>query len=186
MIGKKNIVFGFIYLVLTAALGPYMIQNMFPDLAAAQQARQAAVAPLQQLKMNNFERDLEPLSAEQIAKANTDGILGLSRQINARGVIEGMKGGPHAHGNLESVLNIVAGLVLCFMAAPVLVKQAISWIFIAGALLHSGALYLGAFGVGWAGTVLDTGIGPILILIGLLVMGVAAALWFRDEIVRDS
>ncbi len=32
MIGKKNIVFGFLYLVLTAALGPYMVRVVYPDI----------------------------------------------------------------------------------------------------------------------------------------------------------
>ncbi len=31
MVGKKNIVFGFLFLVLTAALGPYMAQCNFDD-----------------------------------------------------------------------------------------------------------------------------------------------------------
>ncbi|NIP72127.1 MAG: hypothetical protein GWO16_03440 [Gammaproteobacteria bacterium] len=184
MIGTKNIAFGFLYLVLTAALGPYMVTNMFPDYFEAQQARQSAVGELQSLQMSNFERDLEPLGADEIARTNTRAILRLSGQVNTRAAIDEMKGA-HAHGNLEAVLNILAGFALCFMAAPVLLKHAISWIFIAGALLHSGALYLRAFGVGWAGSVLGTGIGPLLILLGLLLAGVAAAVWFRGETVRD-
>jgi len=185
MIGKKNIVFGFLYLVFTAALGPYMIKTMFPDVGQAEQAKQAALAPLQQLAQDNFEKDLEPVGPDALSKANTKGILALNQLSNAEAPIDDMKGGPHAHGNLESLLNIAAGLVLCLMAGPALVKQLISWVFILGALLHSGMLYLRAFDVAWAGKVLNTGAGPVLVLLGFVLLGLAAAVWFRGEPVRD-
>lgn len=184
MIGKKNIVFGFLYLVLTASLGPYMIVKLFPDLGAAQAQKQTAVGRLQALKTNNFEEELEPLKDGQIARANTDGILALNKVYNAEQPIDEIKGGPHAHGNLEAVLNIAAGLVLCFIAVAPVFKQVISWLFIAGAILHSGMLYLRAFGFDWAGTLLQ--IGPFLVLLALLLMGIAALMGFRGEIVKDS
>jgi hypothetical protein len=185
MIGKKNIVFGFIYLVFTAALGPYMLQTMFPDLGGAMQTKQKDVGYLQQLAANEFENPetMEPMSATAIAKANTSGILALSLLDNARAPINDMKGGPHAHGNLEAVLNIIAGLTLCFLAAPVLFKQIISWVFILGALLHSGMLYLRAFDVAFASKLLY--LGPWFVLLGLLLMGIAAIVWLRPEVVKD-
>lgn len=186
MIGKKNIVFGFIYLVFTAALGPYMINYMFPEVRSAQQSKQETVGRLQQLAENDFEENLDVLPAEEIAKANTAGILAMNQQLNARMPLDSMKGGPHAHGNLEAVLNIVVGLALCFLAAPVLIKQAISWIFIAGALLHSGMLYLRAFDIAWAGKVLGLGAGPILILVGLLLAGISSVVWLRSSIVSTE
>ncbi len=185
MIGKKNIVFGFIYLVFTAALGPYMLQTMFPDMGGAMQIKQKDVGYLQQLADGEFENPetMDPMSAEQIAQANTRGILALSMLDNARAPINDMKGGPHAHGNLEAVLNIIAGLTLCFLAAPVLYKQIISWLFILGALLHSGMLYLRVFDIGFAGTLLN--FGPWFVLLALLLMGLAAAIWLQPEPVRD-
>jgi len=185
MIGRKNIAFGFLYLVLTAALGPYMIKAYFPTLDQAQQAKQAVMGPLQLLANNNFEKDLEPITADALAKENTKAILAVNQVSNAQAPIDAIKGGPHTHGNLESVLNILVGLALCFIGAPVLIKQLISWIFILGALLHSGMLYLVTFNVAWAGTVLGTGVGPVLVLLGLLLAGLAAAIWFRPEVVRD-
>ncbi|MGD8547391.1 MAG: hypothetical protein PVJ10_05420, partial [Thiohalophilus sp.] len=142
MIGKKNIVFGFIYLVFTASLGVVMVDK-YETYGAAVQEKQSSVGRLQQLQTNNFEEMLEPLSGEQIAKANTAGVLSLNKLLNLESEIDAIKGGPHAHGNLESLLNIVVGLVLGFLAVNVIFKQIISWIFIAGALLHSGMLYLG-------------------------------------------
>ncbi len=185
MIGKKNIVFGFIYLVFTAALGPYMIETMFPDVSGAMQTKQKDVGFLQQLAGSDYENPetMEPLTAEQLAQANTRGILALSMLENVRAPINDMKGGPHAHGNLEAVLNIIAGLTLCFLAAPILVKQLISWLFILGALLHSGMLYLRAFDIAFAGKLLY--FGPWLVLLALLLMGIAAAIWLRPETVRD-
>ena len=186
MIGKKNIVFGFLYLVATAALGPYMISQMFPDVGSAQQTKQRDVGALQQLAENEFDNPetMEPMSAKEIAKANTKGILALSLLDNSRAPIDNMKGGPHAHGNLEALLNIAAGVVLCFIAAPVIVKQIISWLFILGAVLHSGMLYLRAFDIAWAGTLLN--FGPWLVLLSLLAIGLAAAIWFKGELVTDK
>lgn len=183
MIGKKNVVFGFFYLVLTAALGPYMVVSMLPDVGAAQAEKQTKVGRLQQLKTNDFEEDLEPLADSKIIRANTDGILAVNKLINAQQPVDGMKGGPHAHGNLEAVLNIVAGIALCFIAVAPIFKQVISWIFIAGALLHSGSLYLLNFGMDWAGMILP--IGPWLVLLGLVLIGIAAVMGFQSEPVKD-
>lgn len=186
MIGKKNVVFGFLFLVITAALGPYMIINYVPGVGEAQSKKQDAVGRLQNLKMNEFEEELEPLPAESIAKANTDGILALNTLVNAQQPIDMIKGGPHAHGNLEALLNIAAGIALCFIGISALFKQIISWVFILGTLLHSGVMFLmSMFQMEWAATVLNTGIGPALVLLGLLLTGVAAAIGFKGEFVRD-
>lgn len=184
MVGKKNIVFGFLYLVLTAALGPYMVISQLPDVQQAAQVKQKDVGRLQALASNDFEEDLEPLTADQLARANTMGILALNRQGNAQAPVDQIKGGPHAHGNLEAMLNIAAGLVLCFIALPVLWKQVISWLFIAGALFHSGSLYLLNFGMVWASMTLN--LGPWLVLLALLSIGLAAAIGFRAELVQDD
>ena len=186
MIGKKNVVFGFLYLVLTASLGIVMV-NMYEDFGTAMQEKQASVGRLQQLKQNSFEEELEPLNARQIATANTDGILSLNKLRNTEMAIDSIKGGAHAHGNLEALLNIVAGLALCFIAAATWLKQLISWLFILGTLLHSGMLYLGrVFDMAWADSLLGFGIGPGMILAALLLTGNAAAMGFRGEIIKDS
>ncbi|HKK14479.1 MAG TPA: hypothetical protein VKA14_07430 [Gammaproteobacteria bacterium] len=187
MIGRKNIVFGFLYLVLTAALGPYMITQLFPAVQQAQVQKQKVMGDLQLSASAGFENQntLAPMTGAEIGKADAHALLALNKVLNAQAPIDAIKGGPHTHGNLESVLNIVVGLVLCFIAAAPLVKQAVSWIFILGALLHSGMLYLQAFDVSWAGAVLNTGVGPGLILVGLLVAGVVAGFGFRGELVRD-
>ena len=183
MIGKKNIVFGFIYLVLTAALGPYMVEVVLPDMSSADAAKQETMAALQLMASNDFEADLEPMSAAEIARTNSHALLALNGQLNAEAPLEAIKGGPHAHGNLEALLNIAAGLVLCFVLARPMIKQLISWLFILGALLHSGSLYLAiVFNLGWAQQVLSTGIGPILLLAGLLLMGIASAFGFRGQL----
>lgn len=185
MVGKKNVVFGFIFLVFTAALGPYMITQFVPGVDAASAKKQTAVGRLQALKADNFEEDLEPLTADAIAKANTDGILALNTLVNANQPVDMIRT-PHAHGNLEALLNIAVGIALCFIAVPLKFKQAISWIFILGAVLHSGVMYLAiVFQMAWAMTILATGAGPALILLGLLLAGIAAAMGFRGELVHD-
>lgn len=189
MIGKKNIVFGFIYLVFTAALGPVMILNYSGDVAVAEAAKQQKLGALQVAASNGFEVDLEPMSAEQIAKANTAALLALSANLNSEAPIDAIKGGPHTHGNLEALLNIVVGVVLCFLAVPLLFKQIISWVFIIGALGHSGLLYLAvALDLPWAQALLISPvgyIGPSLILLGLLLAGIAAAMGYKGRLVTD-
>jgi uncharacterized membrane protein YgdD (TMEM256/DUF423 family) len=186
MIGKKNIVFGFIYLALTAALGVLMV-NMYQDYGKAVLEKQTSVGRLQSLKENNYEEELEPLNAMQIAQANTDGILSINKLNNTELTIDMVKGGPHAHGNLEALLNIAVGVVLCFLAISVKLKQVISWLFILGTVLHSGMLYLErVFDQAWAATILGTGIGPLMILAGLLLTGIVAIKGFNGEVVRDN
>jgi len=172
MSGKKNIVFGFLYLVLTASLGPYMIAQYFDPVQQAGQANAAAVTELT--------RVVEGGVSDQLAKAQSDAILALNRKIRAEEPIDAIKGGPHAHGNLESLLNIAVGVVLGFLAVGRLWKEAISWLFIGGAVLHSGMLYLGVvFHQGWAWAVLKTGAGPVMVLAGLLLAGLATARGFH-------
>ncbi len=185
MIGQKNIAFGFIYLVFTASLGIVMVDK-YEDFGKAAQEKQASVGRLQALKGNGFEEELEPLTAMQIAKANTAGILGINKLNNTEAEIDAIKGGPHAHGNLESVLNIVAGLTLCFISAAVWLKQLISWLFIIGAVMHSGMLYLRTmFDMAWANTLLETGIGPVAVLLGLLLIGIVSIKNFSAKVVTD-
>jgi len=188
MIGKKNIVFGFLFLVFTASLGPYMV-TMYEGWGQAYGEKQQSVGRLQQLQTDDFEEDLEPLNADQIARANTGGILAMNKLYNTELNIDMIKGGPHAHGNLESVLNIIVGVVLLFVSASPLVKQIISWLFILGTLLHSGMLYLErVLQLEFAASYLQTSvaaIGPLMLLVGLLLMALVTAKSLRDHVVRD-
>lgn len=189
MIGKKNIVFGFLYLVLTAALGPVMIIQHFPDVEIAEAEKQKKVGALQEAVNDGFEQDLEPMTAEQIAKTNSHAILALSARSNAQVTIDGIKAGPHAHGNLEAMLNIAVGFLLCFLAIHPMFKQAISWIFIIGTVMHSGLLYLVvALEQEWATALMASPvayIGPVLVLAGLALAGIATMLGFRGSIETD-
>lgn len=189
MIGKKNIVFGFLYLVLTASLGPLMIVKHFPAVGNAEAAKQEQLGKLQQGLGNDFmDENLEPMKPAQIAKLNAQSILSLSSRINAEEPVDEVRNA-HAHGNLEALLNIAAGFLLCFVAISRRFKQVISWTFIAGAVLHSGLLYLTqGLQVSWAATLASspiTYLGPILVLAALAMAGVAALVGFRGEIVRD-
>lgn len=188
MVGKKNVVFGFLFLVLTAALGPLMVIK-YQDWGAANVEKAQVVGRLQQLKAGDYLENLETLedlSAKQLSIANAEAILAMSKLAAAEQQIDSIKGGPHAHGNLEALLNIVAGIALCFIAAPVKLKQLASWLFILGSITHAGLLYLErVFMLPWANTLVSTGIGPVMILLGLLLMGVLAIKGFQGEPVKD-
>jgi hypothetical protein len=173
---KLNIVFGFLFLVTTAALGPVMVENL-PAIGEAGAKKQAAMGPLQLAADSEFENQetLEPMTASQIAEMNAKALLALNTQLNAQLPNTAIKGGPHAHGNLEALLNIAVGLVLLVLTIGSGFKWLISLTFVIGTLLHSGVLYMAiVFEQAWAGTLLGTGIGPIMILAGLLMAGVAA------------
>ncbi len=174
MAGKKNIVFGFLYLVLTAALGPYMVLNYIDQRQQATTEKNTAITQLNEVKGGTPDALL--------ADAQTDAILALSNQLKAQQPINDIKGGPHAHGNLEALLNIAVGLLLGMLVISTLFKEIISWLFILGTLLHSGMLYLAViFDQGWAWTVLQTSIGPVMILAGLLLAGIAAMIGIKTK-----
>jgi hypothetical protein len=190
MIGKKNIVFGFLYLALTAALGALMILKHFDERRATERVKQETLGVLQQIAAENYEVNLEPVKPLDLAKANTEAIFALSSRNTAQTPINNIRSGPHTHGTLEALLNIAVGFLLMFLAVPVWFKQVISWVFIAGALLHSGMLFL-RFGLDqtWAAVLLNGppgAIGPGLVLLGLVLAGFAAAIGLRATPVNDS
>lgn len=189
MVGKKNVVLGFLFLALSASLGPYMVTQMLPTAGKAQDTRVAATGKLAEVAQSNYDdpETLAKVAPDKLSRLNSEAILGMNQQVNASAPIDAVKGGPHAHGNLEALLNIVAGLALCFVTCRrYWVKQAISWLFLGGMFLHSGMLYLVVvFNQAWAGKVLGTGIGPIMLLAALVLMGIAAYIGFRGEIVRE-
>jgi hypothetical protein len=188
MVGKKNVVFGFLFLATTAALGPLMVIK-YESWGLANSEKQLVVGQLQALKVSDYEEDpetLDDLDAKQLAIANAEAIIAMNKVSANEFDIDFIKGGPHAHGNLESLLNIVVGIALCFIVAPLWLKQTASLMFIVGTLMHSGLLYLErVFMLPWANMLLNTGIGPGLILAGLLLMGVLAARGFQTQPVKD-
>lgn len=178
MEGKKNIVFGFVYLIATAALGLVMV-NMSGQVGEAGMAKQEKVSNMEQGMQMGFD-----MMGKEPIPAVGEAVLAINTYINAQEPIDGIKGGAHAHGNLESVVNIIVGTLLMFLAIPAVFKQIISWLFILSTLLHSGMLYLSnpaVLGWGWAGTVLDTGIGPIALLVGFGLMAIAVFIGLKPE-----
>lgn len=188
MVGKKNIIFGFFFLIITAALGGTMV-NKYEALYSedgVNAVKQKDLGRLQNIKSNNYEEELDPIGADKLSKANTDGIMALNNWLNVKEEINTIKARPHAHGNLESLLNIVVGIWLAFIAVSRIFKQIISWIFIVGTVLHSGMMYLQyILDMGWAAQVNDTGIGPVLLLIGLLLAGIATIIGYKGKLVED-
>ena len=174
MEGKKNIVFGFLYFVVTAVTG--LIMTSGGMLGEAGQAKQEAVK-----KVGVLEDRLDT-GGPELASAAGEAVTAIEGWLQAQGRVGEMAGGPHTHGNLEAMINIVAGLFLGMLAAPVALKQLISWLFILGAVLHSGMLYLGGiFGMSWAWAVVSLNLGPIALLGGLLVAGIAAIMSYRPR-----
>jgi len=124
VIGKKNIVLGFAYLVATLSLGFYMAYAMFASGERATWLNSAAHALIKTA---------------------------------------------HVHGNLESVVNIIGGLVICLFGSrtPRLCKTA-SILLILGAVFHSGMFYLGGLGVP---NVVRLGFfGPVLLIAGIVLL----------------
>ena len=183
MEGKNNIVFGFLFLVLSASLGPYMIVELLPGVEEAAMNKQVHLSALQLAVSSGFENaeTLEDMTAEEIAKANSQAIMAINTSLNARLTVNTIKGGPHAHGNLEAMLNILVGILLGLLTLPSIYKKILSLIFIVGTVMHAGMAFLSVFGFAWAGTLLGTGIGPVLILAGLFFMAIAAFFGYKQK-----
>ena len=76
----------------------------------------------------------------------------------------------HVHGNMESVLNILIGYLLCRLALDAWIAKTVSVLLIVGALFHSGMLYLAGLGVAFAPAL--TPIGGIAVITSILLMGI--------------
>jgi uncharacterized membrane protein YgdD (TMEM256/DUF423 family) len=76
----------------------------------------------------------------------------------------------HVHGNLESVLNILLGYLLCRLALEAWIAKTVSVLMIVGALFHSGMLYLAGLGMAWAPMLMP--IGAISVVLSMLLMGI--------------
>lgn len=123
MTGKKNMVFGFFYFLLTLALGMYLANKLGSG--------DAAWAASQQRKV---------LSTA------------------------------HVHGNLESLLNIVVGYLLCRLSLNPGIAKAASLLLIVGAVFHSGMLYLGGMGAAFAFKLAP--VGAVSVITAMLLMGI--------------
>ena len=166
MNGKINVVFGFIYLFCTALLVPTVLAPAYGEHHGANAAATETVAKLSGM-------DSADTGTVAAAVTSTFGAM------QTRGRVDSLAGGPHAHGNLEALLNIAAGVVLLSFAIAQRYKTLLSLLFLIGALFHSGMLYLGiVFGLQWAMNF--TLIGAISMLAALLLTGVAVATSQRE------
>lgn len=95
--GRKNLVFGFIYLIFTLSLGIIISVKFKLDPSFAE-------------KPFDFPRVIMRAA--------------------------------HAHGNLESVLNIIVGVIIDNLRVADSLKRTISILLIFGAIMHSGMLYI--------------------------------------------
>ncbi len=88
-------------------------------------------------------------------------------------------GAAHAHGNLESFLNIVIGYLLCQLDISAGLAQAVSILLLIGAIFHSGMLYLTGVGVGFAINLAP--IGAISLVITMAMMIYVVAVGFKKQ-----
>lgn len=121
MTGKKNMVFGFFYFVLTLGLGMYLSNKMGsgPEWLASSQHKALKAA--------------------------------------------------HVHGNVEALLNVIIGYLLCRLTLDSWIAKAASALLIIGAVFHSGMLYLGGLGAGFAFSLAP--VGAIALVISMFLMG---------------
>ena len=165
MNGKINIIFGFIYLAFTAVLGPTLLVPQLGKNAQSLDNTAALVEKVREGAQGDFKgADIAPAVVSIFDYMKTS-------KLSAKGA--------HVHGNLEALLNIVAGLVLLTLAIPANFKTLLSIMFLVGAVFHSGMLYLGGvFHMYWAYNF--TVIGAIAIIVGLLGMGIASFIGIKQ------
>ena len=162
MNGKINIIFGFIYFAFTALLGPTML---IPHFGITKQAMDKAVHAVDKAK-----QEAQP-------SATAEALAGILDYLK---VEKPSVKGAHSHGNLEALLNIAVGIVLLSLAIPANFKALLSVLFLAGAVFHSGMLYLGGvFHQYWAFNL--TVIGAIAIIAGLVGMGIASIVGINKQ-----
>lgn len=76
----------------------------------------------------------------------------------------------HAHGNLESLLNIVLGFLLCRLTAQgTRLAEVSSGLLLLGAVFHSGMLYLAGLGIPIALKLAPVGAFAIILGIALMI-----------------
>ena len=117
-------------------------------------------------------------------------ILGLYLATEAEEALPGVEENPllellshaHSHGNLESVLNILIGYILCQLEASSGLLHAVSILLLIGAIFHSGMLYLSGLGVGLALNLAP--IGAISLVITMALMVYVIAVGFKKQ--KDS
>lgn len=170
MNGKINIIFGFIYLAFTAVLGPAVLIPQLGKNAQSLNNTAAVVEKVREGVQNDFQGIETPDKVIAPAVVSIFDYIKTSK-LSAKGA--------HAHGNLEALLNIVAGLVLLTLAIPANFKTLISIMFLVGAVFHSGMLYLGGvFHMYWAYNF--PVIGVIAIIAGLALMGIACFIGIKQ------
>lgn len=201
MIGKKNIVFGFVFLIFTAVLGYPMVKTIQQgDVAKTEEVRKNVFSAIKEYQSEGFmnKETLEEMKPDQVTQEVVKAVVALNNAVTIRQEQVNEIRNPHAHGNLESLLNVVVGILLCFLGVNRMFKQLISWAFILGASLHAGMLYISTVMVMIFNITPDSGAyiivdyaskliyaGPPLLLLGLILTAVAAFIGFRGEPVLD-
>lgn len=175
MSGKINVVFGFFYLALTAVLGPAFLVPQLYENRAAMQAADKSVAEVKTALQAG------PAAKETLAEKSSAAVVSLFEALKKQN-INGKSA--HSHGNLEALLNIVAGFLLLYLSIPAAFKNLLTLLFLLGAVFHSGMLYLGmVFGIGAAFKVIL--LGEVSLLAGLVLMGVAAFIGIKRPLRQD-
>ncbi len=83
----------------------------------------------------------------------------------------------HVHGNLESVLNILLGFIICQLEANTGLLKIISALLLIGAIFHSGMLYL--TGLGLSAAINLAPIGAFSLIATMALMAYAVAVGFK-------
>ena len=168
--GKLNVVFGFIFFATTAVLGPAVL---IPGKGELRPLKADAAAAVEKVRAGG--------SPEDTAAA----VVATADYTAADAKVSSIGGTAHAHGNLESMLNIVAGFILISLCIPYNYKRVISVVLLLGVVCHSGMLYLGiVFGQSWAFKL--TNFGAVCIVAGLLMMGGACIAGLGSECGDDA
>ena len=162
--GKINVIFGFIFFASTAVLGPAVLIPGKGEVRAT--AGEAMVEAVEEAREGGADEGV----AAAVAIAD---FMAAEKKVGSIG------SAVHAHGNLESLLNIVVGFILISLCIPYKYKKLISVVFITGAVFHSGMLYLGiVFKQYWAFNF--TIVGAVAIVAGLLMMAGACIVGLKS------
>jgi hypothetical protein len=163
---KRNIIAGLLLLSVAILLGPYMMRGLHQEQeqVAAQTELREAFAELKSAQESVGEPAAGAAPSGKALAAFASASRRATRAHVNYGFAQDRRGNltmTHAHGILQGMLNILAGLFLGSLAVGRVVRLGISWGLIAGSWLMVGSLLIGNLwwqpalkGILWGGTVL--------------------------------
>jgi hypothetical protein len=179
---KKNVISGLLLFSISVLLGPYMMEVVSKDVLTPITTQNYRIVGGINKALAAYEEIEDPLALA--ASSDEIGVEAGKAAVASLKLKEaewqwGNVVFSHAHGNLEGLLNIAAGLVLAQLIIPALFREVISWLLILGSWGHAGLFIVANI---WFPQLLSYWIyGGALLILGLWALTIAVILHIRTS-----